>query len=804
MISDKKVKFFFLYFLIFFILLLPLKSVDAVAGVADIGVFDLAAIQLDALDFIDSVILRLVVFVFLLIVESEVFIITAAILLQWAINLPIHLDNILVNSGWAFTSGLVNLFFILIFVVIALAYILKLETFEIKKALPRLIIIALVINFSLVFIGALTDIADIFRNSILNAIGGDVVSLAIEPLKTSAKSIAVWFFAIPITYLITALIPYANVAAIVTIGGLIITDIFAGGILLQGLFLIVLNFVIGSIFFLYFIFFLMRIGIIWVLAILAPLAFFAYILPQTKKYWTEWFTHLLEWLMVGILVLFLAGLGLKLFAITGDRALFDWGGDIDTGRGTVPVFIYNYLFLLIYLGIVFYLSKKYTPSLAKVLMDYGGSFGRGVGKIATSKSMRKDVWGPLAEKFGKTEEWGKRLEETAEKRKEEGKRGATLMGWASRATRGVGRGVGVVTKPFKPQLIEYAAMQRRVAAPKGWDQMTDSDKVAYIDSLARDGEKLVLTSKMKGEGSFQRTDKEKFQKSMVELVKKFAKDTPLRELYKKEIGDVFDALPDKVTEKALLDLKSDKKEKERAQEQINKIMEEYRLDTEKEADRDKAAGVLHARGLKPADVVKVAKDSLKSEVFRLATHRMNPAHLRELSDTFDRKTVEDIFEGKGGLNTIINSRKDLENFYRENRRLARFFILNPIGRELGWKGVEFMPKTKEGRPHPGALEKWSKIGTILEKEPRLSRFDESIPKMKALGREIKKLEETHKTETRSKIKTELEAEIKETNEAWRELREARKAILADRELKEKLKEIEELREEVKGLEAEKP
>lgn len=52
--------------------------------------------------------------------------------------------------GWSITRDVANLFFIILLIIAALATIFDLEAFNVKSVLPRLILIALLINFSLV------------------------------------------------------------------------------------------------------------------------------------------------------------------------------------------------------------------------------------------------------------------------------------------------------------------------------------------------------------------------------------------------------------------------------------------------------------------------------------------------------------------------------------------------------------------------------------------------------------------------------------------------------------------------------
>ena len=77
----------------------------------------------------------------------------AAMLLEIAFGLEKFTDAEVVKMGWKITRDLTNMFFVLILLVIAFATILRIETYGMKSLLPKLIIVALLINFSLVLAG---------------------------------------------------------------------------------------------------------------------------------------------------------------------------------------------------------------------------------------------------------------------------------------------------------------------------------------------------------------------------------------------------------------------------------------------------------------------------------------------------------------------------------------------------------------------------------------------------------------------------------------------------------------------------
>jgi hypothetical protein len=684
LLGEKGIKLI-LYLLIFLLLFFPFKQVRAVFGIGDVGVFDLAEVQLDALDFVDSTVLRLILFLALLLFESQVFLYLSANLLQWAINFPINLHNDLVLSGWHFVMGLTNLFLILIFVVIAIAYILKIETFQAKKALPRLIIVALLLNFTLVFIGVFVDIAQITLKSIINALGSDLPTLAIAPLTSNIWNLVIGYLAVLGVYAAASLIPYANVASAFAILIAVIAEAFLGTFSLSIL-LIILGFGLGIMFFTYFIIFLLRIGIIWILSILSPLAFLCMILPQTRKYWDEWLRTLIEWLTFGIFILLLAGLGLKLFA---SATVVPGTGPISIGGfGLFPAFTFNYLFLLIYLGVIIYLGKKYTPQMATVLMNQAQALGRGAQRLATTETLRRDLWGPAAEKVAKGFAGAAKLSEKLEA-KTKGTAWAPLAKPFVWTSRGLVEPFFKVTAPaIVPPLVEYAAKQRRVTLPAGWKQMSITEKEMYVNSLRRDSDKVVLASEMKGEKTYQKTSKD-FRKIIREARNRLVEDPR----YKKEVGDLFDAEPEEITKELKIKFElSTIPEAEKAQEKakierkIQDIVKEFNL-TGPEAENE-AARILHTRDLKPEDIAEVSKGSLKTKTFKLAMRRMSSSHLQKLRDSFDEDTVHEVLEGPDGLNTLdvkeIQKLRDPSNPYN-NVRLVRWSENTPAGREmLNW------------------------------------------------------------------------------------------------------------------------
>ncbi|MBI3671453.1 hypothetical protein HY249_01510, partial [Candidatus Azambacteria bacterium] len=73
------------------------------------------------------------------------------------------LNQEFIKAGWAITRDFANMFFILILLGVALSFILF-PKYQLKSALPRLLVVALLINFSLPIAGVFLDAANILTS----------------------------------------------------------------------------------------------------------------------------------------------------------------------------------------------------------------------------------------------------------------------------------------------------------------------------------------------------------------------------------------------------------------------------------------------------------------------------------------------------------------------------------------------------------------------------------------------------------------------------------------------------------------
>ncbi|MFH1308454.1 MAG: hypothetical protein ABIH51_00385 [Patescibacteria group bacterium] len=225
-----------------------------------------------------------------------------------------------VKKAWGTTRDIANMMFILFLVVVAFATILRNEQYGVKQLLPKIILIALLINFSFVIAATIVDFSNIasklFINEIRTKTGeggisgtfGDAMSLGETKMSVNCeeyvnkkiKECARWAAAglIGAAINLNCQIKYANLKKTceknkeilvsdregnflnsivsLTVGSLVMLiaafTFFAGGIML-----------------------LIRIVVIWFLLMIVPLAFICYIMPALRKNWQDWWKTFLKW-----------------------------------------------------------------------------------------------------------------------------------------------------------------------------------------------------------------------------------------------------------------------------------------------------------------------------------------------------------------------------------------------------------------------------------------------------------------------------------------------------------------------------
>lgn len=180
-----------------------------------------------------------------------------------------------VYQVWAYMRNLANICFIIFLLVIIYSQItgLGINNYGIKKSLPRLIITAIIVNFSFLFCAIAVDISNIIGNGLKDLLAGiaeNAISTGtIDPSKNTG------FYALFTT------IAAGGIGATILLafpGGplgllLAIIPVIVGGIISVVIGLLVLG---------------LRQALVVFLVAISPVAFVLYILPNTEKHFQKW------------------------------------------------------------------------------------------------------------------------------------------------------------------------------------------------------------------------------------------------------------------------------------------------------------------------------------------------------------------------------------------------------------------------------------------------------------------------------------------------------------------------------------
>lgn len=292
--------------------------------------------------------------------------------------------NPIVQYGWATVRDFVNLFFILTGIVIGIATALRIQQYEIKKLLPRLVLIILLINFTPVFCGVIIDAANIIMNFFFTA-GAAGFSQVLNVAGSSGNMLA--------NAIKSALLQPAN--------------LFNGVFAFQLVFVIAFNLIASFVLLIFAMLLILRHVALWILVILSPLAFFCYILPATKSIWSKWWNQFIQWSFVGVGGAFFLYLSQVIISHTG-KLLSSPGGtfaDFKAGSQMQNLVVFSVPLVVLVIGMFTTMSTSAMGASAviKLAKKGAGYVKSGVGAVAKAGGKKA---GDLAMdvKFGKKKE----------------------------------------------------------------------------------------------------------------------------------------------------------------------------------------------------------------------------------------------------------------------------------------------------------------------------------------------------------------------------------------------------------------
>lgn len=240
--------------------------------------------------------------------------------------------NSFVSVGWELTRGLTNIIFVIAMVVIGLGTALRYKEYQMQKALPMLILIALLINFTPVLLGLIIDGSNIVMNFFIS--GG----------FQGGNSFANF-----------AIRQWSNIGSLV--GGLKFWDPTASAEAIAAatgsMILIWFNLISALLYALFAFLFIMRYLAIWILVILSPLAFACYVLPGTRGVWTQWWKNFIQWTLFGVIMSFFLYLGDHFITVATSGSFLQGSAGTPTGAPALAKIIENMLPYLISLALLF-------------------------------------------------------------------------------------------------------------------------------------------------------------------------------------------------------------------------------------------------------------------------------------------------------------------------------------------------------------------------------------------------------------------------------------------------------------------
>jgi len=182
-----------------------------------------------------------------------------------------------VTNGWIIVRDLCNMFFILILLVVAFATILRIESYQWKKILPKLLIMAVLINFSKTICGLIIDFAQVimltFVNGFREAAAGNLTTmLGIDKIMqidaTNARDVD--GFSIFGSYMLALIYVLISLVVVTVIIAVLV----------------------------------MRMVMLWVYIVLSPLAYLLAAFPAGQKYSQQWWGEFSKNVIVGPVLAF--------------------------------------------------------------------------------------------------------------------------------------------------------------------------------------------------------------------------------------------------------------------------------------------------------------------------------------------------------------------------------------------------------------------------------------------------------------------------------------------------------------------
>ena len=234
------------------------------------------------------------------------------------LKIPVYTDAFVavIYPGWIVVRNLCDMFFIIALIVIAMATLFRVESYQFRHLLIQLIVAALLVNFSLVIGQSILGLADTVQAQFLGSDSTQVQTLASNLMLNSNSSLLNAVFNNATTG--------ANAAATNQ-------TVFAG--IIQSIFWLALSlgtfFVFGAICAFMFI----RIVALWLLLLVSPIAYAVGVLPSTAQYRNKWWQEFLKYAFFTPIMAFFLNMAAIMAANAQQNPIFS---QILNGKSSLP------------------------------------------------------------------------------------------------------------------------------------------------------------------------------------------------------------------------------------------------------------------------------------------------------------------------------------------------------------------------------------------------------------------------------------------------------------------------------------
>lgn len=296
-------------------------------------------------------------------------------LMVWVANYNGFIYQPGVTDGWMIVRDLANMFVVVGMLVIAMGTLFNVETYSYKKLLPKLILAAIVINFSKMIMGFMIDISQVITLTFVKAFSGVAAGNIVDSMGLG------------------------KILSMSASPSTIISGVSAQLALIASLILgIIILVIVGAIMLALIAYFVGRIIILWIAIVLSPLLFVMPLLPMGDKFsgqvWQTISKNLISgpvlafflWLSFSIMEKTTGGMSAQfdasMIGSTQDfNAFFSKFGTIDTILNFILVagLLMTSLMMASQLGAA---GGKFAGEMAGKLQDVGSKIARTPGRWA--------------------------------------------------------------------------------------------------------------------------------------------------------------------------------------------------------------------------------------------------------------------------------------------------------------------------------------------------------------------------------------------------------------------------------------